>query len=164
MMNEKDKKLIIQLASNSITEEDFLSEFSSDQLDVKRVLEDAFDSRDPDDVEFGIVLGFRFGLPEKCVSILIKLLKADWHFKHEDIAMALQKMKAAESVESLYEAALTEFDYLDYDDSYALSVKCIWGLGDIGNGEAIEKLKLLSSVKNSIIARESKKQLDRLAS
>ncbi|CDG89183.1 HEAT repeat domain-containing protein [Xenorhabdus bovienii] len=65
------------------------------------------------------------------------------------------------SVDALYQVSNFELDYLDFDDSYALAVKCIWGLGDIGTPEALEKLKILSISDNEIIKENAINQLKR---
>ncbi|WP_145973675.1 hypothetical protein [Phytobacter massiliensis] len=52
-----------------------------------------------------------------------------------------------------------KFDYLDFDDSYALAVKCIWALGDIATKESFEKLKLLSKSNNTVIKENACHQL-----
>lgn len=52
---------------------------------------------------------------EDYIDILIKLLYAPWHYKHEDIATIFQAFRLPQTVECLYDTAITEFKYLDYD-------------------------------------------------
>ncbi|PHM35796.1 hypothetical protein Xmau_04455 [Xenorhabdus mauleonii] len=53
------------------------------------------------------------------------------------------------------------FDYLDFDNSYALAVKFIWGLSDIGTPETLEKLKIISESVNEVIRDNAINQLKR---
>lgn len=97
-------------------------------------------------------------------GILNKLIVSTWHEQHENIAMLLQKFKSPTSVDVLYETATKEFKYLEYDEAYALAVKCIWALGDIGTEQAKEQLELLLNSSNHIIKENAQKQIDRIKS
>src|SRR4051812_74499 len=88
-------------------------------------------SRDPDAVERAVSQAFRQGLAPDFVPVLVDLLGMPWHFRHEDVARALQELKDARAVEPLYRAASACHGYLDYDDSFSLARKCVWGLADI---------------------------------
>jgi hypothetical protein len=59
--------------------------------------------------------------------------------------------------------ALTKHEYLAYDDSTALAVKCIWALHDIGTADAIEKLKLLADSAAGAIRQNACERLTALA-
>lgn len=99
---------------------------------------------------------------EKLLPILIRLIQEPWHQMHEDIASTLQwDIPSPKAIEVLYKTALTKFDYLDFDEAYALAVKCIWALGDINTPESMEKLELLAESKNKIIRKNAKAQLKR---
>ena len=87
------------------------------------------------------------------------LSEASWHFKHEDIVSTLDYLGDNRSVEALYAAALAKFDYLNFDEAYALAVKAIYALRNIGSPEAIEKLKILSESNNEVIAHNATKRL-----
>ncbi|WP_338804667.1 hypothetical protein WDV76_04965 [Xenorhabdus griffiniae] len=101
------------------------------------------------------------GYEYKCIHILNELILAQWHYKHEDLARLLHKYRKPSSVDALYKVSTFELEYLDFDDSYALAVKCIWGLGDIGTPEALKKLKILSISDNKIIKENALNQLKR---
>lgn len=88
-------------------------------------------------------------------------MKEPWHHQHEDIATLLDFLKSPNSIECLYKITLTEFEYLSYDDSYALALKCIWALGNINTEESKQKLELLSKSENEIIRQNARKQLER---
>ncbi len=164
-MTDDEKKLVMNLALKSITKEEFLRSYPVDvQQDnnyVFQLLEDSLHRKDSDDVEHALLLGFSFGFSEKVVPILCELIVQGWHCKHEDIASLLQKFKATQSIEYLYKTALAEYDYLDYDDSYALAVKCIWALGGIDTDSSRERLKQLTLSKNQIVKEAAEHQLSR---
>lgn len=117
----------------------------------------------PGDVEHALILASHFGLSPSYAGILCALLGEDWHFKHEDIAGALQDLREPSAVGSLYEAALRKFGYLAYDDSTALARKCTWALHDIGTPEAIAKLRLLSECQSEVIRGYAAERLASLA-
>jgi len=62
----------------------------------------AYNEKNADDVEFSLYIGFAFDLfTEDFVDILCKLIEAEWHFRHEDIASILQRLKSPKAVNSL---------------------------------------------------------------
>ncbi len=162
-MTADQRELILQLITNTIGEGDFLYRFGydlrSDPGIVVELLETAIDDRSADDAEFGMSLAYYFGLSERFVPTLNKLLNEPWHCAHEDVARALQLLHDPRSVDSLYRAALTEFDYRSYDENYGLARECTWALADIGTPEALEKLSLLAANRNPKIAAYAQKRL-----
>jgi len=164
-MTDDEKKLVMELSLNAITKEEFLRRYpfdvERDGVHVLKLLRDAYSQKDADDVEHALLLGFSFGFDKACVPILNQLIVEDWHFKHEDIARLLQGFKNPSSIDVLYQTALAEYDYLGYDDSYALAVKCIWALGDINTASSREKLKQLTSSSNQVVSDAAEKQLQR---
>jgi hypothetical protein len=58
--------------------------------------------------------------------------------------------------------ALARFPYLDYDDAFALGVKCIWALGRIQTEEAVARLTDLLSCGNTILEENAAEQLARI--
>lgn len=93
---------------------------------------------------------------------LCALLTMDWHYNHEDIARFLADQKLPFTVRCLHTAATMTFGYLDYDDTYQFSRKCIKALAAIRNAEAIESLKQLAINSNQVIAGYARKELARL--
>lgn len=149
-MNDNERKLILELGLDKITEDEFTEKFSVDIRSnpdyVEKLLICAYNEKNADDVEYSLTVAYKFNLiTERYVDILCKLLESSWHYRHEDIAKILQSMKSPSSIEYLYRTALTKFEYLEYDNSYALARKCMWALGDIGTDKAIERLKLLAN-------------------
>lgn len=107
-------------------------------------LEIILNKKDSDELDFALYIISIYGLLNEDFSlVLCKLLEENWHYKHEDIAFMLQELKSPKAVDSLYVAAITEYDYLSYSDAQPLAVKCIHALGDIGTPEAKYKLQLL---------------------
>ncbi len=163
-MDASEQKLILDLALKSITKKQFLLAYPVDVQEdhkyVTRTLKDAFARKDSDDVEYALLLGFSFCFEEDVVPVLCDLIVQDWHYKHEDIARLLQDFGAPESIEYLYRVSLMELKYLEYDDSYALAVKCIWALGKINTSISREKLKLLALSENRVVKEASKRQLN----
>lgn len=132
--------------------------------DVVRIeLEQAFAEKSVASVEYALALGFVFGLSRNWACQLCKLMQEDWHHSHEDIASALQDIRVPSTVDCPYRAALQKHNYLAYDNSEALAVKCIWALHDIGTPEAVVKLKLLSQSASEPISKNALERLSKLA-
>ena len=146
--------------------QEFLNGF---QVDVTKsfnyiieLLQTAYNEKNADDVEYCLFIGFAFDLFTKDFTfILCKLIEVDWHYQHENIASILQMLKAPQSVNSLYHAALLNLKYLEYTEASPLAVKCIWALGEINTDEAKEKIKLLAKSNNEIIRANAIKQLEK---
>lgn len=73
--------------------------------------------------------------------------------------MLLKDIADPNTVDCLYKATELHFDYLEYDDTYQFARKCIKVLSKIGNDNAIDKLKSLSSSQTPEIAAYAKKEL-----
>lgn len=163
MITKEGQGLVLDLALKRISEDMFFRLFPADlKLNTTfavRELEDALIRKDAAQVECALLLTFHFGNQERHAAILCKLLLEDWHHQHENIASLLQDLKDPSSIECLYQTALTHFAYLDYDEAYALAVKCIWALGDINTDDAKGKLLLLAHSDNDIIRENALEQL-----
>lgn len=167
-MNPEEKKLILNFATGSLSKEEFLDQYPVDvahnPLYVSDVLKQALCDKSPEDVEHALLLGFCFGFRHDCIEVLCKLLNEDWHQKHEDITRILQEKRDPSCTDSLYRAATTRRLYLEYNDSSALAVKCVWALGKIGTAAAIGKLKLIAESDNrEDVRKAAAHQLERLA-
>jgi hypothetical protein len=162
-MTEEERKLIVSFALNRIGESEFLPpfghDFRADPRHAVELLEKARQERSPVDVELSLILLHIFGSLPDALHLLNQLLVEEWHYKHEDIAFALEGLHDPSSVEPLYQAALSRHEYLDYDEGYALSRKCTWALYKIGTPEAFERLRDLSRVENPVIAGYARKRL-----
>ena len=153
-MTEDERELIFSLATvpgqaAGVNKEEFLQKFRpfADRNDiVNALLNEAYGSMGPGNVEAAMIAGFMLGFTPRDLNTLCELAAADWHFEHENIASALAELKSPDSVDVLY--ALTQWvpDYLKFDDARALAVKAIWALGGIPSQKARDKLtKLIHS-------------------
>ena len=162
-MTKHQIELVSKLMLKNISKEKFAKEFNCSSSYVKELLEVAYNEKNADDVDYLLHIVFTFNLVTSDYSdLLCRLMDAPWHFKHEDIASLFQSYKFHQGIEYLYKAALTRHEYLDFDEAYALAVKCIWALGAINTHDSISKLELLTKSENEIIRDNAKYQLNRL--
>ncbi|MGW1120478.1 HEAT repeat domain-containing protein [Streptomyces tanashiensis] len=127
-----------------------------------RLLRDAMERRDADDVAMALILHAAAGASgEEFLEPLIELSRADWHTRHEDVVRMLSKLRSPKAVPALGEAARWVPEYLDWDENRALAVKAIWALGAISGPEAREALEGLRDAENEIIRENAVKQLKR---
>ena len=129
----------------------------SDETHALELLSDAIAKMDADAVEDSVVSACSASF----VPLLMKLLALPWHRQHEEIVSTFQFLKDARTVDALYEASFARHEYLSYDSRFGLARKCTWALADIGTPEAREKLELLASGENPLIASYAQKRLDR---
>jgi len=131
--------LIEKLMTGSISKEEFLSSFpgSVDSAFLGRELKAVGSTKNPNSLEELMYLGFAFDLFRvEHIDLLIGLLVEGWHISHEDIVGLLQRFPAQKNIRPLVETVNSRFDYLEYNDSMALAVKCVWALFAIGSDEA----------------------------
>ena len=162
--NEGNIKMLMR---DEISREEFLDRelINSSDLgtELKKQLLITKEIRDAYDADILIYLVFKFKVyDDEFITLFNELLMCDWHEQHENLAMLLQRLKPKASVPYLYETALKIYDYLSFDINYALAVKCIWALGDIGSPEAREKLELLLSDNRETVRQNAKKQILRI--
>jgi len=129
--------------------------------EIGRMLVAAIEAKDADALELAVNAAFVAGLPHELTDLLTDALTMPWHTRHEDLAHALQTMKSPASVEALFMAATTQYEYLSYDEFFGLARKCTWALADIGTPEAQERLAQLARSQNLVIAGYAQKRLDR---
>jgi len=165
-VNNEQQDLVIDLALKRVSRETFLELFFSGgdipENYVRQELETALGDKDADSVECALTFGYLFSLPADCSNVLSRLLGERWHTRHEDIASALQILKCPASVDSLFEAALAEYSYIGSE--YALGVKCIHALCDIGTDNAREKLRILAQGENPVLAERAGRLLATIGS
>lgn len=131
---------------------------------ISREIAAASEKESADDLEDAITLAFAFDATSIPAEKWNALLLEDWHFKHEDIASLLQDIKSESSVASLFQVCQTRYAYLEFDDSHALAVKCIWALGDINNEDARLRLAALCRSEVGVIRSNAEQQLKRVMS
>ncbi len=125
------------------------------------LLQRAAQSGDASSVDCALLIAHGRTAHRDLVPLLAELLRAPWHYKHEDLARWLQDLRDARAIDALYETALTKHAYLAYDDGHALARKCTWALADIGTPEAEEKLRGLAACGDPVISEYAQKRLDR---
>ncbi len=120
----------------------------------------AIDRKDSDAVEDALMLCYDHESGADYVGLLVQLLQADWHKRHEDVALELQRLRSPLAVSALRGTATRKFAYLEYDSSHALARKCTWALADMGTKEAQEMLMEIASCDDPEVAGYARKRLD----
>ncbi len=131
-----------------------------DKEEVLYKLKTAINSNSADLAEKAVAEVHTFGYESEFAPYLIELLETKWHFRHEDIVLALQATKDNRATKTLLKTAKIKFEYLDYDNSYSLSRKCTWALADIGTDESKKALEELSQWHDKEIAEYAQKRLN----
>src|SRR5436190_9175114 len=105
----------------TISKKDFFQEYAitlkSNTNYIVNCLESALINKDEDELQLAIILTEiqpAMIYNDHFVRYLCLLLKEKWHFQHETIVSFLQEAKSPESVNILYDTALTEFDSVTY--------------------------------------------------
>ncbi|MGW1188799.1 HEAT repeat domain-containing protein [Streptomyces sp. NPDC002559] len=127
-----------------------------------RLLRDAMERRDADDVEMALILHAAANASvEEFLEPLTELFPADWHRDHEDIVSMLGRLRSPRTVPTLALATHWVPERLDWDENRALAVKAIWALGAVSGPEAREVLEGLLDDENEIIRENALNQLAR---
>lgn len=155
--------LVVVPGRESLSDDEFLAGFDTTYGEALGLdlLRDAAAHRDPVDVELALVVCFRFGFSADHVPLLISLAFADWHQRHEDVAMALGRIRAPESVDALAHLAEWVPSYLEYDPARALATKAIWALGSINDDASHKVLESLALSDDAVVAGNAKAQLEK---
>lgn len=164
-MDRQEINLVYDFILKKIPEANFLKEFRYDIKNpeiLRGLLLKSKEEKNNEMFEALLLLVFKFDLLNNMENIVCDLIQDDWHKRHEDLALILQKLRSNSTVECLFKTALRKFDYLDYDDSFPLALKCIWALGDINSPQSIEKLKILGTSEEDRIKQAAIEQLKRL--
>ena len=130
-------------------------------MDPVARLEEAVKHRNAYEVEDALCEDYDSSRSEEYVAVLIELLGHEWHIKHEDIALELQRLRDPEAIGILRITAERKFGYLDFDDSKALARKCTWALADIGTEDARIALKEIAQLPDEEVAGYAQKRLER---
>ena len=91
----------------------------------------------------------------------IKLSKEEFHEEHETIASYFQRFHLPQTIDCIYELAISNFEKYQWDDNFALVRKCCFALGDINTPKAKEKLELLLQSDEEMIREHAMEQLKR---
>jgi len=130
-------------------------------IDVCQGLKYALKNEVKDLVEVCIYLGAKLNENYECIETLNELMISDFHIKHEDVALLLTKYGNDSSVPYLQKAAMIQFEYLDFDDSFALGVKCVRAISAIGGESARSSLTQLAKSENVIVSKKSMELLNK---
>ncbi|MCG8710945.1 hypothetical protein JHU04_004263 [Brenneria sp. 4F2] len=165
-MNPYNQELLGQFYSQGLSKEEFIKKFDLESHSpislISKEIEKACQKEDADELDDAITLIFIFNENKIPIEQLNRLLLEHWHYKHEDIASLLRDIKSESSVEYLFKATQEDYKYLSFDDSHALTIKCIWALGEINNDNARLKLCKLCQSDIDIIKSNAEYQLSRL--
>lgn len=164
-MNDELKELIYKLFENDISENEFKNKFFNNREDISgyisELLGEIINEKNSEDLELLIYLCFKYNLfTDYIIDMLCEIFEDDWHYKHEDIALLFEEARPIKAINSLYRVAISKYPYLDFDDNYALAVKCIWALGEINTMESKKALERLAVSENEIIKKNALKQLN----
>ncbi|MGW4778464.1 HEAT repeat domain-containing protein [Streptomyces filamentosus] len=168
-MTPEEQELIMGLAVGlgdgpTRTLDEVLAHFgeSDGEALALRLLRDAMERQDADDVEMALILHAAAGASvEEFLEPLTELFPADWHRDHEDIVRMLGRLRSPRTVPTLALATHWVPEHLEWDENRALAVKAIWALGAIPGPEAQESLEALRDDENEIIRENALKQLAR---
>lgn len=132
---------------------EFGTNFKTEPARLIEILDETLLSRRGDDVESILAIAQHFeAITAAAVPLFCRLLLADFHACHEDIARYLQSLRDPRSITALYEACFLDLPYF-WDHGDALARKCTWALHDIGTPEAFDRLKALTShPRDSVVA------------
>ena len=95
------------------------------------------------------------------VKSFSELSKEEFHEEHEDIASYFQSLHLPQTIDTVYELAISNFEKYHWDDNFALVRKCCYALGDINTPKAKEKLELLLQSDEEMIRKHAMEQLNR---
>jgi hypothetical protein len=133
---------------------------ASDKKDTFSILQKTVEQKDPDGFEEALSACFPMQHCEGLCELLSEVLVADWHLRHEDVALAIQDLKCACAVEALERRAASNPDYLEWDENHALARKCTWALADIGSDAAKQALERLSKSDILVVRGFAQKRID----
>jgi hypothetical protein len=133
---------------------------ASDKIDTFGFLQKAVEQKDPDKFEEALSACFPMRHCEGLCELLADVLVADWHFRHEDVAHAIQDLKCASAVKALERRASSNPNYLEWDENHALARKCTWALADIGTDDAEQALQRLSKSDILVVRGFAQKRID----
>jgi hypothetical protein len=121
----EQEQLIELLCNRTISISEFSAYFKKGTFSVSNFVlakfETALNHKDAVQIEFLVIVAKMDGLSKKYSAIFCELLPLGWHYKHEDIIMALDDIKDPDTVECIFNTAIKKYEYLDYDENYSLA-------------------------------------------
>jgi hypothetical protein len=151
------------MAPAELSPQDFLRRFgaSDGQALGLRLLRDAVERRNGEDVEAALIVCSTFGVTMDHLLPLAQLASADWHVKHEDVVTLLGQLRTPDAVDALYEATQWVPAYLDFDESRALAGKAVRALAAIPGERAEQALLRLLDADDAVVRKQAEKQMER---
>jgi uncharacterized protein (DUF1501 family) len=125
------------------------------------LLADVVVREDGDDAEAALIVCFVFGMTADHLELLVLLASAGWHRRHEDVAIALDGLRAPGTVEALLHLTQWVPDYLAWDEDRGLARKAVWGLAKTPGPEAKRALGLLLDDPDETVRAYAARRLSR---
>jgi hypothetical protein len=146
-----------------LSKEEFLRQFDvtdGQELGL-RLLRDAAERQDGEDVEMVLTVSSSFGFTTEHINMLVSLVSADWHMMHEDVVAALARLRCPDTVDALYHATQWVPEYLHYDEDRALAMKAIRALAKIPDDRAEQALIRVLDSDDELVREKARHQLEK---
>ena len=131
----------------------FFEEEKIDEEEIRRLLIEAISDNCEEDFDLLLSLLEHFNLVRNYTLILAPLLIQPWHHFHDRIAAILEFNVDSRIVDFLFKGALYRCENLEYESDYCeFNRKCLFALAKIGTIEAINRIKEVEKLGNSIVA------------
>ena len=127
-----------------------------DKLEIERLISEK-DNLGVEEKAYGFI--GNYPRDEEILLLLCVIFEADWHTRHEDLALSFQFIKNPITAKSLFKMALTILEYDKWNDNFPMQRKCTWALADIGTEEAKNYLHEIEKSPNKTIAYFATKRL-----
>ena len=167
-MTDEQQEACLQHLVKKISDDELFAvfgcNFRKSPNETVQLLQQAYDDRHANSVEFALGLTFKFHPTADFVPLLCKLVIADFHIKHEDMVGLLQDAADPYSIPFLRQTALLKpkLTHLDYDDYGSYYKKCFHALIDIGTPEAIAVIQEFTSSEDAAAREEALYRLSKL--
>ncbi|MGC4942478.1 HEAT repeat domain-containing protein [Kribbella sp. DT2] len=102
-----------------------------------------------------------FGFGPEHVELLVGLVGADWHVKHEDVVAVLGRFQDPAAVDPLYHATWWVPAYLEFDENRALARKAVRALGAVPGQEALAALQRVLDSEDAVVREFAVRELAR---
>ena len=154
---------------NKMTKKELNSNFSftdEEKIDmIKEGIKQACYKKNSDEIAYLMYSIWIFDLFPKYLLNFVKsfseLSREEFHEEHETIASYFQRLHLLQTIDCIYELAISNFEKYQWDDNFALVRKCCFALGDINTPKAKEKLELLLQSDEEMIREHAMEQLNR---
>lgn len=138
-------ELISLMLEGKINIPDFVRIYPAGQgfckKEIIESLEQALINHDDEKVDFYLIAAGCDGLTKEYSKVLCLLLLETWHFKHEEILVALEEIRDPETIQPIVKSLELKLNYYTGND---IPRKAIWALGAIDTPESINEIKKLT--------------------